>query len=130
MHVGVLLVEETDQGAGVLFFCRGDVCGTLEVSNWSMFCQGNGLVAGREESVAPVGFSIGRFAPNVLDGDIGGEVVVVAAQRVTGPGTSGRETFGGMSGVDEDTAGTVGNTSSKTSSGRPTRSFAAEQRQV
>ena len=73
-----------------------------------MFDQGNGLVSGREESITPVGFSIGWFAPNVLDGDVGGEVIVVAAQRVTGPGTSGRETFGGMSGVDEDTAGTVG----------------------
>ena len=63
---------------------------------------------GGEEAVAPVGFAIGGFAAEVLDGDVGGQVVIEAAEAVADPGACAGEAIAGEAGVHVHTAGTVG----------------------
>lgn len=63
---------------------------------------------GRQKAVAPVWFSIGWLAPQILDRDVSGQIFILAAQRVTEPGPGARKALAGKAGVHRDAARPVG----------------------
>ncbi len=73
----------------------------IEVGRGIFGIEVGALKGGREEAVAEVVFPGTRHAAGVVDGDEGGEIFVIGAEGVGGPGTEGREALHGEAGVHE-----------------------------
>jgi hypothetical protein len=108
MLFGVLEVRGAEEFAGGLVFGRRDAGRAIEVTQRLLGGHAHALMAGGQEAVAPVGFAVRRFAADVLDGDIGRQVLVERAEGVADPSSAARIAFAGEAGVHRDAARTVG----------------------
>ena len=97
----VVGVEAFEDFGGEFVVGGGVVFWSLEVGGWIFGVEVGALEGGGEEAVAEVVFSGAGEAPGVVDGDEGGEVAVIRAEGVGGPGAEGGEAFHGEAGVHE-----------------------------
>ena len=107
MAGGVLGVEELGEVARGKVGGGGDARGAVEIADGVGGIEGDALVFCGEKARGPIGGAGGRDATDVGDGDVGGEIVVFAAESVAEPGTGGREAFKNEAGIHGDAGGAM-----------------------
>ena len=82
--------------------------GAIQVADRIHSVEGNALMLGGQKAGTPVGRSRRRDTANIGDGDISREVIALAAQGVTEPGTSRRKALKYEAAIHRDAGGAVG----------------------
>ena len=103
----VPFIEQLQEVARRLLLVGRDAGGHRDVAHWLLRRHHHGLILSRQKAVAPIRFSVGRLAANVGNRDVGGQVVVFAAQRVANPCAGRRKALEDRAGIHKHAARAV-----------------------